>query len=263
MKKTIFLTLAFSSLVTLPVMAELGKVWNDFQYYSIDLQNYLRYNLSETLKPLESNTQNAFNNATGDLNVPNSVAAGKQVSDNIILYSISDKFDNNAALRGTSISREINRLLTRSSVESIMGKKGQTRLKAKLEDTDKTLENIVELAKVDDNTNNFLSKIFNIGAGTVVPPMNLDGLLGASQSQAKLQLQSIRIQSEQSKIIAETLGQTVQTNQFLQYSNLNLANISQQVEESNRARRVDTSAEAARLLRTTSQIDLFGRKVEK
>jgi hypothetical protein len=260
MRKIIFLTLAFSSLVTLPVMAELGKVWTDFQYYSTDFQNYLRYNLSETLKPLESNTQNAFNNATGDLNVPNSVAAGKQVSDNIILYSISDKFDNNAALRGTSISREINRLLTRSSVESIMGKKGQTRLKAKLEDTDKTLENIVELAKVDDNTNNFLIKIFNAGAG--VPPGNLDGLLGASQSQAKLQLQSIRIQSEQSKIIAETLGQTVYTNQSLQYSNLNLANISQQVEESNRARRVDTSAEAARLLRTTSQIDLFGRKVE-
>ncbi|WP_445638785.1 hypothetical protein NSTC745_01449 [Nostoc sp. DSM 114161] len=52
----------------------------------------------------------------------------------------------------------------------------------------------------------------------------------------------------------------IQTNQYLQYSNLNLANIAQQTEEANRARRVETSTEASRLLRATSQMDLFGRK---
>jgi hypothetical protein len=68
------------------------------------------------------------------------------------------------------------------------------------------------------------------------------------------------VQSEQSKIIGETLAQTMQTNQYLQYSNLNLASISQQMEEMNRTRRVDSATEAARLMRTTSQIDLFGRE---
>ena len=60
-------------------------------------------------------------------------------------------------------------------------------------------------------------------------------------------------------MIGENLAQTMQLHQTLQYSNLNLANISQEMEESNRARRVNASAEAARLLRTTSQVDLIGR----
>jgi hypothetical protein len=75
--------------------------------------------------------------------------------------------------------------------------------------------------------------------------------------------ETIKIQQEQSKIVAETFAQTLQNNQSLQYSNLNLANISQQAEEANRARRVETSTEAARLLRASSQLDLFGRKLNK
>ena len=63
--------------------------------------------------------------------------------------------------------------------------------------------------------------------------------------------------------MAENLAQVMQNNQFLQYSNLNLANISRQVEQANQTRRVDTAAEAARLLRTSAQIDLFGREYLK
>ena len=77
-----------------------------------------------------------------------------------------------------------------------------------------------------------------------------------------MQLQNIEIENQQSKIIADNLGQTIKLNQNLQYSNLNLANISQEIESSNRAVRVNTSAEAARLLRTTSQVDLLGRKMK-
>jgi hypothetical protein len=78
-------------------------------------------------------------------------------------------------------------------------------------------------------------------------------------NQANLQLQSIKIQTEQAKMAAETLAQGLQNNQSLQYQNLNLANISQQMAIANRSQRVETAAEAARLLRATSQMDLLGR----
>jgi hemoglobin-like flavoprotein len=107
-----------------------------------------------------------------------------------------------------------------------------------------------------DQAQNLISNLVNAAANVANNP-----LLDANKNQANLQLQSIKIQSEQAKLVSETLAQSLQTNQFLQYSNLNLANISQQMEEANRARRVDTSTEAARLLRTTSQIDLFGRDI--
>jgi hypothetical protein len=140
-----------------------------------------------------------------------------------------------------------------------MGIEGQRRLKDKLEETENIITTIVETANNAEQSNqNLLGDIL-----AKIPTIeNVAQQLSAqtSANQINLQLQSLKVQSEQSKIIGETLAQTMQTNQYLQYSNLNLASISQQMEEMNRTRRVDSATEAARLMRTTSQIDLFGRE---
>ncbi|BAY24374.1 hypothetical protein NIES2100_41690 [Calothrix sp. NIES-2100] len=259
MKKTIIFTLGLGLLVTLPAMAELGNVLVDFQSYSAELQNYLKNNLSTTLKPVEMQSQNAINESTGQLNLPNPVAAGDRLGNVVIVNSISDKFDNNPALKSTVATNEINRLVTRSSVASVLGKNGQIRTKLKLQETQDTLENIAQIAQEADQSyqsilNGLPSQLTQAGAASI------PGLGSLFSGQSDLQLKTLKIQSQQSKIAGETLAQTMQVNHFMQYSNLNLASISQQMEENNRARRVDSSAEAARLLRTTSQMDLFGRK---
>jgi hypothetical protein len=264
MQKTTILTLTLLSLAILPVMAQLGdtgqvgEVWTDFQSYSVDLQNYLQNNLSENLKPVEPQTRSALTSATGELKIPNPITAGQRVRDDIFINSISDRFENNSVVRSNLVSNEINRLITRGAVSGLLGEAGQIRTKTKLINTERSLENIAGFADVaEQDSENWLSKIpiptfdpTKLDPATAV----LSQLLNASLSQG------IKIQQEQSKIVAETFAQTLQTNQSLQYSNLNLANISQQMEEGNRARRVDTSTEAARLLRATSQIDLFGTK---
>lgn len=265
MKKTILFTFGFLSLLIVPATAQLGRVWADFQYYSTDLQNYWKYNLSETLKPLESSSQNALNSATGDLNIPNPVEAGEQVRRDIIFFnSIPDKFENNQAIRSNSVTNEINRLMTRSSVVGSLGREGQTRLKNKLEYTEKVIESIDEIIQqAENNSQDLLSQITGKIGGMDAATNALASVTGLSATnQAQLQLQILKVQGDQVKLNSETLAQTIQTNQYLQYTNLNLANLSQQMEETNRARRVDTSAEAARLLRTTAQIDLFGRKID-
>ncbi|HIK03314.1 MAG TPA: hypothetical protein IGS40_01145 [Trichormus sp. M33_DOE_039] len=250
MKKTILLTLTFSALLILPAIAQLGKVWTDFQYYSTDFQNYLRNNLNDSL---DNNSQNALSSSRGDLNLPNPVDAGKQARQGILFFnSIPDKFENNQAVHSNSVSNEINRVITRSSVVGVLGRDAQIRTKNKLENTEQTINDI---ASISEDSNNIFNKIVQGVTGST--PVDI-----ASREQSNLQFQSIRIQSEQSKIMAENLSQSLQTNQFIQYSNLNLATISQQMEESNRARRLDSSTEAARLLRTTSQIDLFGIKTD-
>ncbi|MEA5502995.1 hypothetical protein VB735_07735 [Halotia wernerae UHCC 0503] len=260
MRKTTLLTFSLSFLVILPAMAQLGSVWTDFQYYSVDLQNYLRNNLSETLKPLEIRSQSSLTGATGDLNIPNPIAAGQQIQNDLILNSISDKFENNPAVRSASISNEINRFLTRGSIEGVLGTNGQKRLKNKLEDTERTVKNIDDSVKEAEKTNrSILDDLISKIPGNELANQ---AIAQTNRSQVELLLQNIKIQRDQSKMISETLAQTIQTNQSLQYSNLNLANISQQMEQANRARRVDGSAEAARLLRTTSQMDLFGRETE-
>lgn len=259
MYKTTILTVSLAFLVILPATAQLdsqlGSVWTDFQSYSVDLQNYLKTNLGDNLKPVEPQAQTAIYNATGDLNIPNPNTAGQSFrnQNQIMPDSNSDKFENNLTVRSALISNEINRSITRGAVDGFLGINGQNRLKTKLINTENSLKNI---GAITNNSGQTIQNFLNISANFPDPTTKvLSQLLSSNQ-------QAIQIQQEQATIVAETFAQTIQTNQSLQYSNLNLANISQQMDEANRARRVDTSAEAARLLRTSSQLDLFGRKPE-
>ncbi|MBW4686108.1 MAG: hypothetical protein KME40_13670 [Komarekiella atlantica HA4396-MV6] len=260
MQKTTLLTLTLVSLAMLPAIAQVGEVWTDFQSYSVDLQNYLQNNLSENLKPVEPQSRSAITTATGELNIPNPIIAGQRIRDDIFINSISDRFENNSVVRSNLISNEINRLITRGAVSGLLGEAGQIRTKTKLINTEKALKDIeLFTEQAEDESDKFLGQIGNLieNANPVTNAIsNLSQLINVNQ------LQSLKIQKEQSKIVAETFVQTLQTNQALQYSNLNLANLSQQMEEENRARRVDTSTETARLLRATAQMDLFGTKMD-
>ncbi|MGV0106994.1 Transporter [Nostoc sp. DSM 114160] len=274
MRKTTIFTFTLLSLAILPAVAQvqtggLGQVWTDFQSYSQDMQDYFQHNnLKNTLNPLEqAQSQIAIDSAKGDLKIPNPVAAGQKIRDDSINYSYnsdakSSRFENNAAVRGNLVSNELNRIITRGIAVGVLGKNGQTRTKVKLENTEKSLEEIDGLAQETEGTNRtFLDQIQSgINAAKTADPA-ANAISGLAQLLGLSQVQMMKIQQEQIKIVAETFGQTLQNNQALQYSNLNLANISQQAEEANRARRVETSTEAARLLRATSQLDLFGRKV--
>ncbi|MBD2445901.1 hypothetical protein H6G76_01775 [Nostoc sp. FACHB-152] len=282
MRKTTLLTLAFSSLLVLPAVAirlgeqgGLGDVLSDFEQYSKDFQNYLQYNVQSNFGQQDYITPFALKNNSEPVlfNIPDPVAAGQEARDRIFDNFISNKFENNPVVNGARVSNEINRIVTRSAVTGVLGLKGQRRLAFKLNEAQESLENITQYAADADqgDLSNLVKGLTNDLCRAVSSGGGAGGGAGAGAAaaqisplcQANVQLQIVKILAEQSKINAETLGQTVQTNQALQYSNLNLTNISQQVEETNRARRVDSSAEAARLLRTTSQIDLFGRKEEK
>ena len=279
-KTTIFTFTLLSSLAILPAVAQvqtsgLGQVWSDFQSYSKDMQDYFQYNnLKDTLNPLEEGQSRiAIENAKGDLKIPNPVAAGQKIRDDSINYSYnsdakSSRFENNAAVRGNLVSNELNRIITRGVAVGVLGKNGQIRTKTKLENTEKSLEGIEEFAQdIEDSNTRFVDEIkrniSNASQAAQAANPTVEAISGLAQLLGVNQVQMMRIQQEQIKIVAETFGQTLQNNQALQYSNLNLANISQQAEEANRARRVETSTEASRLLRATSQLDLFGRNVNK
>jgi hypothetical protein len=142
----------------------------------------------------------------------------------------------------------------------MLGNNGQLRTKIKLQNIETELKNIDAFSEEADRINQDFTNSIQSQISQLAGNNPLIGTLLNAVNQSNLQLQQIKIQRDQSKIIAETLAQTIKENQLLQYSNLNLASIATEMEDTNRARRVDTSTEAARLLRTTSQTDLFGRK---
>ncbi|MEH2369212.1 hypothetical protein [Nostoc sp.] len=278
-KTTIFTFTLLSSLAILPAVAqvnttELGQVWTDFQSYSGEMQKYFQYNLSDTLKPLESESKLALDTDNNrELNIPNPVAAGKQIRGLLINPSYrydpkSNRFENNSAVWANLVSNELNRVITRGIALGVLGKIGQDRTKAKLENIQTAIESVADVDNNDLDT-----KITDIAnkAGSLSPSNTNGNIITAAdvlltQGIAALLTanhETLKIQKEQIKIVGESYAKSTQLEQSLQYSNLNLANISQQSEEANRARRVETSTEAARLLRATSQLDLFGRKSKK
>ncbi len=255
---------AVAFLGTLPAIAqlgevletgELGQIKNDFDSYAANLRDYLtNYNNSvKTFQPLEVQIQLGITNSSGSLDLPNPVSAPESIRNQIVQYSISDKFETNPAIYGSIISNEVNRYIIRGSADTLLGADGQVRLKNKLEAT----QNIVR--KADESFREAQAQ--NAAIPPISPPGGLVDIVTPQimRRLAQLQLESIEIQKDQTKIMAEMLGRTIQSQNDLQYTNLNLANISQQNEDSNRARRVETAAEVARLLRVTSQTDLFRR----
>jgi len=258
MKKTILITLSFTLIATLPAIAQVGNVWNDFKSYASDLQEYLTDNISN-IQPVDSETQTAINSFNGELNIPNPIAVRQSLNDDITNNSLSDNFENNPAVNAKLVGNQIDRQLTRAIAVGVLGEEAQIRTQIKLENLEESLIRTTDsIEQIRENSANILDDITETAINTSNP---LSPLLGQSQSRLiELQLQNIEIENQQSKMIAEDLGQTIRLNQNLQYSNLNLANISQEIEELNRSRRVNTSAEAARLLRTTSQVDLLGRE---
>ncbi|OKH53143.1 hypothetical protein NIES2101_12480 [Calothrix sp. HK-06] len=256
MKKIFIITSFLSLIITLPATAQLGQVWTDFQSYSADLQNHLRNNLNE-LNPLQIQSQSAITGATGELNIPNPLGAGEILSNDININLLSSNYETNPLINSRVFGNEMNRLIFRSSAAGTLGNNGQLRTKIKLQNVETELKSIDAFAEEADT---IVGGIENQFGGPIASTNPLFGTLQNILTQSRLQLQQIKIQRDQSKIIAETLAQTIHENQLLQYSNLNLASIGEQIEDTNRARRIDNSTEAARLLRTTSQTDLFGRK---
>lgn len=282
MKKTILFASCLALIGILPAMAQfsqpsLGKVWLDFQEYAKDLQSYLgnetypgnNYdNIPNPSRVVESEIKAAIDYSASNYiqegRIPNPIAAGNRFREQIF-DNTSGTFENNPGVQATIAANEITRQLTLGVVDSILGERGQERSKAKLESTENSVETIEKAVENAEESKSILNQIVTSACQAVSTATN--GATGGAASnatncanvtQANIQLQNLIIQREQSKILGETLGLTIQGNQFQQYSNLNLANISQQMEEANRARRVDASAEAAQLLRATSQADLLG-----
>ena len=285
MRKTTLLTIFLVLLGVLPAMAQLGSntqlgnnLTNDFIGYAEELKNYVN-DFAEASKPETEETLRAIDFSSQDavLGIPEPIRAAQSVRGDIVQKPQSDNyFEHNLALEAMVASNVLDQQMTRGAVVGVLGRVGQARLQGKLQDTGTAIQDVDKYEQsareAEDicEQNGLLSNLLTLAREGVMPtgaggsaaqtlPTSLAGGLNSANC---VSFQSLIIQSQQARMAAETFAQTAQVNHSLQYSNLNLANISQQMEQANRARRVDTSAEAARLLRATSQVDLLGARTQ-
>ncbi|MBE9215298.1 hypothetical protein IQ247_21985 [Plectonema cf. radiosum LEGE 06105] len=264
------LTLVISNL---PSWAGLGNVWIEFQSYSNDFKNYLNNQATEMFNQMQT-VNTTVNNASGELRIPNPNTTRKDVINQLSQYPIPDKYENNSVVHGSKISNNLDREITRGAIDATLGSGGQARIKNTLQNAQNSVQQ-VNIALETASTNKQRKQLEIQAAANTLTGLNIDNLNPVTSAfssmlnnQAKLtqltwegladlEIQNLNIQNEQTRILAANLGTNIQIQQDLQYSHLNLTNISTELEDINRDRRIETATTAARLLRVATQSNLF------
>lgn len=167
----------------------------------------------------------------GEMGIPNPNAVRSRIDSGAIASEaadIPDAFEVNKVVWGTYAGNQVDRDLTRLGIETVLGATGQQRMKQETNSTQSTVKGIVTDADEAQK-------------------------LDVTQDVMKKQ---IRIFAQQSLILGAMRADAMQARVDTQYTNLNIANISRSLDEVNRARRVEDSAQAAKLLFIASQSHL-------
>lgn len=177
------------------------------------------------------NVTDIMQDSLGEMGIPNPNEVRGRIDDGAVSLSpadIPDAFEINKVVWGTYAGNQVDRDLTRLGIETVLGATGQQRMKQESDSTQSTVKGIVTDADVAQK-------------------------LDVTQDVMKKQ---IRIFAQQSLILGAMRADAMQARVDMQYTNLNITNISRSLDEANRARRVEDSAQAAKLLFIASQAHL-------
>ncbi len=178
------------------------------------------------------NVTNIMQDSLGEMGIPNPNEVRGRIDDGALRSSpadIPDAFEVNKVVWGTYAGNQVDRDLTRLGIETVLGATGQQRMKQETNSTQSTVKGIVTDADEAQK-------------------------LDVTQDVMKKQ---IRIFAQQSLILGAMRADAMQARVDTQYTNLNITNISRSLDEANRARRVEDSAQAAKLLFIASQSHLY------
>ncbi len=177
------------------------------------------------------NITDIMQDSQGEMGIPNPNEVRGRIDDGALRSSpadIPDAFEVNKVVWGTYAGNQVDRDLTRLGIETVLGATGQQRMKQETNSTQSTVKGIVTDADEAQK-------------------------LDVTQDVMKKQ---IRIFAQQSLILGAMRADAMQARVDTQYTNLNITNISRSLDEANRARRVEDSAQAAKLLFIASQSHL-------
>lgn len=177
------------------------------------------------------NISGIIKDSQGEMGIPNPNEVRGRIDEGAVTSSpadIPDAFEINKVVWGTYAGNQIERDLTRTGIESVLGEAGQNRMKQEIDMTQETVKGIATDADQAQK-------------------------LDVTQDVQKKQ---IRVMAQQSMLLGAMRADAIQARVDTQYTNLNLSNISRGMDEANRARRVEESAQSAKLLLLASQSHL-------
>ncbi|NET38329.1 MAG: hypothetical protein F6K19_41095 [Cyanothece sp. SIO1E1] len=222
------LATGLSAQATTQDLGGLSDLFALFEQTFSDVQDYLDKILADTLGPLQEEIQNVVDNALGELGLvdPNQARQDMKAQ---VRETTGDIFRLDPMAAGIQGANELDRQVTRAQVGSLLSEAGQAATRERIEWVENTVAQVGTQAKVAES---------------------------AISTQ-----QAIKQMAQQHANTAEVLGavqsELLQSRQDAQMTNINLANISDTLDQETRSRHMGRLGNAIESLKISSQAGLF------
>ena len=192
-------------------------------------KTYIEQTISGLLTPLPGDLEGVIQNTLGDLGLvdPNQVRSA--IAEELTTILERDLVQSDSLYASLETANEVDRQLTRAQVDAVLGQSGQATTRDKITWIEDTIGQVQQHA---------------------------DSAQTAVSTQAAIK-QMAQQNARQSEILGAVQSELLQSRQDAQLTNLNLANMSQNLDQEARARRLQELGNALDTLQISAQARLF------
>ena len=171
-----------------------------------------------------------LSDSRGAAGIPNPNKSRSQIEEAIAATdSTPDLFETNPEVYAQYLGNTVDRANTKMAIETVLGEGGQQQLETERESTEEAVEAAVKTA---------------------------DGAQSLNVTQDAIK-EIAKIEAQQTILMGSIRADSLRNRVDNQFRNLNLVNISRTVDEANRSRRVELSAQGAKAMYMSAQVNLF------
>ncbi|MFQ4140572.1 hypothetical protein PGN35_030075 [Nodosilinea sp. PGN35] len=192
-------------------------------------KTYIEQTLSGLLTPLPGDLEAVIQNALGDLGLVDPNRVRSAIAEELTTILAGDLAQSDRIYAGLETANEVDRQLTRAQVDAVLGQTGQAATRDKITWIEDTIGQVQQHA---------------------------DSAQTAVSTQAAIK-QMAQQNARQSEILGAVQSELLQSRQDAQLTNLNLANMSQNLDQEARARRLQSLGNALDTLQISAQARLF------
>ncbi|MBE9113169.1 hypothetical protein IQ273_27690 [Nodosilinea sp. LEGE 07298] len=192
-------------------------------------KTYVEQTIADLLTPLPGDLEGVIQNALGDLGLVDPNRVRSAIAEELTTILEGDLAQSDSIYAGLETANEVDRQLTRAQVDAVLGQSGQAATRDKITWIEDTIGQVHQHA---------------------------DSAQTAVSTQAAIK-QMAQQNARQSEILGAVQSELLQSRQDAQLTNLNLANMSQNLDQEARARRLQSLGSALDTLQISAQARLF------
>ena len=206
-----------------------NDIFGIFRQAFEEVRAYVEQTITDVMDSLPGELDGVIHNAVGDLGLVDPNLVRSEIAEELAATLTGDLAQSDTVQAAAETANEIDRQLTRAQVDAVLSQSGQAATRDKITWMENTIGQVQQHAD-----------------SAQVAVSTQDAIKAMAQQNAR-----------QSEVLGAVQSELLQSRQDTQLTNLNLANISQNLDQEARARRLQALGSALDTLQISSQARLF------